>query len=401
MNTAYSLLQLHLSQAESALQRAKNNCYSDKRKQDYQNNLIKLFEAIYEESKDAYSIADNIIYNSYKLHLWFIFKSLEFLDSSTLNQIPYEIVECLDYAMNDWVDVSKDKYIIVTSLINDVEAFSFDPSLAFNDQLFDEINTKYKINFEYRLVQINVPKTLSRDYLAAVVLYHELGHFIDNKYFFTESLSRDFLNKIVINGKFSNEEIDSIVKYFPFLKSSIGNGLISTQSNIYYLTRSHFAEYFCDLFASQYIGESSNHYLTYLTSNNGNFSYSHPSTVNRVNVVSDFLSNNKDNIIVKLISDAVEKISKKKLENRYDNVEVNDLLDLLPLTINSTRELHGVYDAAWKVWLNDKDKIAQTINNNHTPLKIYRVINNLIEKSIGNFITINKWKQAQSKQVMP
>lgn len=401
MTTAYYLLQLHLSQAELTLHKAKNNSYSDERKEAYQAKLNELFEAVLKDvTEKQASLVDKDIYTSYKRHVDFIFKSLEFLDSSTLNQIPYEIVECLNYAMQDW-QVVTDKYIIVTSLINDVLGFSFDPSLAFDEFLYAEIKTKYAIEFEYRLVQINLPKVLSRDYLASVVLYHELGHFIDTRFSFTDSLTRDILNA-VSNGKFDTIDFNKLIVYLPErLPDLYGtNTVINSNTELFYITKNHLAEYFCDLFACQYIGESSNFYLDYITEHEAKYSYTHPSTVNRVTVVSDFLNRN-DNIIVTLLNTAVKAIKGgQQLEQRFTTIPPDDIFSLLPVNVNSPEELHGAFDMAWKVWLNDQSKLASAINNT-APLKLYKVVNNLIEKSIGNYITQKKWNQAKVKTANP
>jgi len=260
MNDSYNLLKLHISQAEQSLYRASNNCYSDQHKQEYQYKLQTLFKAFTDDVASSTTITNSQIYDKYKSVLDFIFKSLEFLYSSTLNQIPYEIVECLNYAMNDWLDPT-DSYIIVTSLINSAEDFSFDPSLAFNDALYADLKTRYKIDFTYRLVQINLPRAISRDYLSAVVLYHELGHFIDMKYSLMESLTRVMLDKLT-NNYFKGEDLIQLMQYFPRLQNFVGNAIsIPSNHQEYDITRYHLREYFCDLFAAQYIGKSSNYFL--------------------------------------------------------------------------------------------------------------------------------------------
>ena len=391
---SYNLLRLHLAQAELALDKARNNAYSDKHKEEYQKKLTDLFTAVYEEVSKKTTLTEDDIYALYKRHIDFIFKSLEFLDSSTLNQIPYEIVECLNHAMNDWLGSSND-YIIVTSLINDVGGFSFDPSLAYSDALYDEIKTKYNIDFPRRLVQINLPRTLARDYLASVVLYHELGHFVDMKFKFTESLTRELLNNVT-DGKIGGTELSNLLVYFPFLNSHVGTKKnIPTQSQIFTVTNSHLAEYFCDLFASQYIADSSNFYLQYITENANFFSASHPSTVNRVQAVNDFLGKT-DNVVVNIINDAIYKVKRENLTIRNEEVKGEDFFNLVPVNIENVGQLHGIFNTGWKVWLFQQEQLAKSLNDQfNNPLRLYSVVSNLIEKSIGNFITLNKWNKAK------
>jgi hypothetical protein len=390
----YNLLRLHLAQAELALEKARNNTYSDKHKEEYQKKLSALFSSVRQEVNSKQNLTDDDIYALYKRHIDFIFKSLEFLDSSTLNQIPYEIIECLNHAMNDWLGLSEN-YIIVTSLINDVGGFSFDPSLAYHDALYNEIKAKYNIDFPQRLVQINLPRALSRDYLASVVLYHELGHFVDMKFKFSESLTREILNNLT-DGTFDKNKVPSLLIFLPFLSNYFGSKKqIATQSQLFQVTNFHFAEYFCDLFASQYIADSSNYYLQYITENNNHYSASHPSTINRVRVVNDFLSQT-DNVIIALINDAVFKIKQEKLMIRNEEVKPDDFFNLVPVDIKNAAQLHGVLNTGWKVWLFRQNDLNKSLNDQFAnPLRLYSVICNLIEKSIGNFITVNKWRKAK------
>lgn len=391
---SYNLLRLHLAQAEIALDKAKNNAYSDLRKEQYHQKLSELFGAVTKEVASKPTLTENDIYLLYKRHIDFIFKSLEFLDSSTLNQIPYEIVECLYQAMSDWLGGSNE-YIIVTSLINDVKGFSFDPSLAYNDALYLEIKTKYSIEFHCRLVQINLPRALARDYLSSVVLYHELGHFVDMRYKFTESLTRQLVNDISFE-KITGNNLSEILAYFPFLNSIVAiNKVVPTPSQAFTVTNDHLAEYFCDLFAGQYIADSSNHYLQYLTENQNYFSTSHPSTVNRVKVVNDFLTKTS-NPIVGMINGALEKIKSPQLQNRNEPVPPDDFFNLVPVVIQNVRQLHGILNTGWNIWLFQQEQLAKSLNDQYgNPIKLHSIINNLVEKSIGNYITVNKWNKAK------
>lgn len=395
MSSAASLLNLHLAQAESALNRVFNNSYSDTRKEEYQQELFTLFYAIKTKIAAESPTVEREIFSIYKKQLNFIFKSLEFLDSSTLNQIPYEIVECLDSAMNDWINPD-DNYIIVTSLINAVNEFSFDPNLVNNPTIYDEIEKSYSIKFKHKLVQINLPKSLARDYLAAVVLYHELGHFIDEINSISMSIARTIYSKLVAGSYPANIQ-NELSKFFPYLDDFISKGR-SLKELYHYrnILQFHFAEYFCDLFASQYIGEASNHYLYYLTENSSNYGPYHPSTVNRINVVSDFLGS-KANIIVTLSSEALFIIRGKKLEIRYEKLKNENIFELVPLSINNEKELHGVYCTIWDIWLNHIDKIKNVTGKVTPTIKIYSILNNLIEKSIGNYVTMKRWVNAKKK----
>lgn len=379
-------LQLHLAQTQKALLKARGNNYSDQEKKTYQNSLISLFESINKEVS-CITLADDPTVFETKRCLDFILKSLEFLDSSILNLIPYEIIECLKVALEDWI-LPDENYIIVTSLVNGKDDFSLDTNLISNrTRIYDLIKHKYGIDFERKLIQINVPKSLSRDYLVSVVLYHELGHFIDEKNNITDAIART-LNFRLLNDALTSDQIDELKQFFPYINS----GDYSED-----LLKWHFGEYFCDLFGAQYIGESSNRFLLYITENSVNYSWSHPSSVNREKVVNDFLES-KPNIVVDLINEALGIILKKNLRIFYEKVSKNDFINFLPPVIESPKQLHGIFITGWELWEDDWEGFRTNMKMHQTPNpdKIYLIINNLIEKSIGNYTVNKKWRESIS-----
>lgn len=396
MHLTQDILFQHLASASHALNKAKNNSYSDLRKEEYQKQLVELFDKVEQEiNKGISNLSDREIYDGPKKYLDFIFKSLEFLDSSTLNQIPYEIVECLNLAMFDWLK-DNDKYIIVTSLLNNVHSFSFDPNLAFNKKLYDDIETRYSIKFNYYLVQINLPKFYSKDYLINVVLYHELGHFIDLKSSLMRTLIIQLLDDLEDN-KFIASELIELKRYLPALSTYIDSAnpkpdWTRIDQKNFFISLSHLQEYFCDLFASQYIGLASNNYVEYLDESGTQFSSTHPSSDLRIKVVSNFI-NKEENLIVKLIDETLVKLTGNKLIQRFKSLPLKDFLNLTPTEIRSEEELHGLYNAAWDIWLNHRESFEKILNTTNK-VKIYKTINNLIEKSIGNYITKKEWSKS-------
>lgn len=394
MSHTKELLLLHLSHAKQALEKAKNNSYSDQRKEKYQASLFELFDSVENDTAtNLNSYTDQQIYDGPKKHLDFIIKSLQFLDSSTFNQIPYEIVECLKNAMEDWEKT--DEFIIVTSLINDQKQFSYEGWLATDKTLYADISAKYpSIKFDHRLVQINLPKALSRDYLVAVVLYHELGHFIDRKNSITESLLLSILDRIY-QGLFSATDLLELKKYLPTLTFYIDMPTklpwAALPADLFSSPLRHVMEYFADMFAAQYVGNMSELYVTYLSDNKNSVSNTHPSTLNRRAVVSDFLSGNP-NFIVNEIQESVKKIKSKPLEKRFDNVADTDFFNLVPTELKTVAEMHGILHRGWTIWLDYQHVLASSLKS---PTKIYAVINNLIEKSIGNYISTKEWERVK------
>jgi hypothetical protein len=274
--------------------------------------------------------------------------------------------------------------------VNDINQFSYDPSIAFDNQLFSDLKLKYNIFFPKRLIQINLPKSFSRDYLACVILYHELGHFIDLSNSCSEALAQDFYQRI-------QSDKDLLIwaqPFFPIINNSLFKISESDRRQIIQL---HFGEYFCDLFASQYVGPSLNDYLYFITQGDANFSFTHPSTINRVKLVNDFLSG-RENHLVDFIKDGVEQMINNSLRVRFEQISSQDFYNLLPIDIHSIPQLHGVFNFGWQIWQNDwkpfaeKMKMEASLSSN----QVYSIINNLMEKSIGNFIVTKQWKETRS-----
>jgi hypothetical protein len=386
-------LDLHLTQAEKALRRSSDNHYSDRFKQEYHEKLVDLCVKIRSAFSKLGEHTEQRRIFELKVETDFIFKSLEFLDGSTLNVIPFEIVECLKCALFDWVKPAN--YIIVTSLVNDIEQFCYDHSVAFDDQLFAGLKHKYQINFDRRLIQINLPKSLSRDFLACVVLYHELGHFVDLKNSCSVALAQDFYQKISSDRKFKK----GVTPYFPIIHHQYKINKNDKQQVI----ELHFGEYFCDLFASQYVGDSLNHYLYFLTQGDSHFGYTHPSTINRISLVKDFLED-KSNPLLDFIKHGIKEMMKPnslELEVRFERILSDDFYNFLPIEIQNISQLHGLFKFGWETW-RDKWDSFETNMGITTPItssQVYPIINNLMEKSIGNFIVTQQWKEAHSKQI--
>lgn len=380
----YKFLSLHFTQLSKVWNRSRHNSYSDKRKQEYQQSLGHLYERLSKEAPKFDELSFNDISDRKKI-IDFLFKSLEFLDNSTFTLFPYEIIECLEYALNEWKSNNEFSYIVVTSLVNGINKFSFDSQIA-NREYYELIEKLYDIKLDYRLIQISLPKYLSKDYLANVVLYHELGHFIDNTFKISDRLAM----KIYVDWmEMVDKNKEDLFTFFDFLRGKFGDNEQKTLQR-------HIAEYFCDIFASQYIGKSANEYLKYNTIQNTHTGYTHPSTNDRIKIVDMFLDKNTDNWFLNELIEATKNITKKCLEVRYAVFPDDDFINLIPPKISSIGQLHYLFILGWELWRNGKERVR---DNNKMEFDLsdeqfYSIINNLIEKSIGNFIIENTWNKS-------
>lgn len=379
MNQSQKMLLLQFSEVEELISKTRGDTYSDNNKANYHNNLIKLFDGI--KSLNLGSLDDNAI-QEIRSYIKFIFNCLVFLRDSTLNSIPFEIVKCLNNAMEDWV--KSEDYIIVTGLTKDLYDFSFFIDYSRNDVFYKSIKIKFDVEFRQKLVQINLPITLSKDYISTVPLYHELGHFIEKQF----DVAKYALTLLVERALFRHEDFG---KYFPSLYERTLKEDAPIDQNHYQMTYNHLMEYFCDLFAAQYIGLTSNIYLNSISTNNIGV-FSHPATPHREAMVNDFLEM-KSNLIIDIFNEILAALVGKKLEKRFETLESSDFFNLIPVVAKNDAELHGIFEYGWNIWLSSFEEFSPMLGEvQDVPgSKIYMIINSLMEKSIGNYFITKAW----------
>lgn len=357
----YKTIELQILQLEESFSKSRSNIYSDKKKEIHFSELHTLFLAIKKSNYKDYAEGEIILHHQILNHL---FKGLEYLDNSTLNVIPYEIISCLQIALDNWI--SEDNFIIVTSLSNRYLDFLFESeNLEFFNNLNFHISTRYNLKITNRLIKIVLPKSLSRDYLSIVVLYHELGHFIDTELHISEKI---IMSKYGLLPQYLNSQVQ-VQEYF------------------------HFMEYFADLFAAQYINNASNLYLNYIAYNNPDC-HTHPSTSKRIKMVDDFLSGIESEELSE-INKALQLSGSEVFKIRHKEIKIHksDFQALVPQKINDNEELHYIFKLGWDFWNTSENNFLKKFS----PRQKYHVINNLIEKSISNYTIKQKWQEISSK----
>lgn len=382
------LLELHFSQLSKIWNRSKSNNYSDKSRNSYHKKLEELYDKL--KNEKFANISDPNEIKEKKTILQFFSESITFLDNSTVSSLPFELVKCLEIALNEWS--RDDNYIIVTSLAKGLNEFSFDPSLAIDDLQYEVIKSNYSIHFDKRLIQINLPDYLVGDYLANAIMYHELGHFIEVKFSLPEVLLFEFIEDFKKGTIGPDFHI-----YFPFVRKLFANDI--QREECQEMLKFHIGEYFCDLFASQYISDSVSHYLSYI-SDNDLITKTHPATKHRIKLVYAFLNNNVSSYTLNRIKYSVKQMTGEDLKIRFKKFLSQDFINLLPVEIKNEKELHYLFVYGWNLWLGDWSKFEKKnkMNFELSAFKVYEIINDLIEKSIGNYVVKNTWKDVSVKR---
>lgn len=348
-----------LIQLEEIFSKSRSNIYSDEKKQEHFIELYDLFLKIKNSDYQNFTID---VLTDHRLILNFIQDSLSYLDNSTLNVIPFEVVFCLEKALKDWVE--DDNCIIMTSLSNKPNDFAISTqySREFFELLNDYVFSVYSLKITKRIIRIILPKSVSRDYLSNVTLYHELGHFVD--------LELNISKKIAYYKSWrKHETVDS-----------------SREEN-------HMMEFFADIFAAQYVSNSLNIYLNHLAFGN-NDTYTHPSTDKRIEKVNLFLEG-KDFEFKQDLELVLSATGSERLKIRFTELNIADsFAQLVPHSLTNVSELHHIFKIGWDSWLNSSTNFLRDF-----PLRNrYHIINNLIEKSISNFIVKNAWQSTKDEQ---
>lgn len=274
-----------------------------------------------------------------------------YISGSTSNKVPFEIVYSLDRALKDWTE---EKTLITTALLEE-PSFHFcglNPS--------KNINRLIPVKLEKNLILVALPRIYRHKYLYCIPLYHELGHYIDNLYQITRST-------------------------FIFEKTKYTKQELNREYN-------HRLEFFADLFASVYTGKAINNFLLRFAGDALD-SESHPSTEKRIKVV-DYFINGKETAEIKRIQKALQQIGLPQLKIKFKEPDLPLFFDnIRPCKINNLQELHGIVPAAWTY-------LDKVFNNLPQPwqdigeFEAETTINDLVEKSVRNWMILDKWEYA-------
>lgn len=297
-----------------------------------------------------------------------IFRSTKFFTGSTSNNIPYEIVFCLEQACKEWVNQDA---LITTAISPDITDFY----ISYVPYNFYHITKYYfDVEFNHILIQISLPQFYRRRPLYVTPLFHELGHFVDYYHRITDFTLFEYGNDIALPG---------------FDRAMINNDHLFSL-----IQKNHRAEYFADLFSSSYIGASGIDFLNEIAPN-APTSQTHPSTKDRINFISDFL-NNRPNSIVDMFNDCLALQSNRKISPVYFSPNINKSFDnVRPYKINNHKELYSFINSAWS-YLKSAWKFPENNWSYLSQTQIEKSVNDLVEKSLRNYMVEIRWKNNEA-----
>lgn len=287
-----------------------------------------------------------------------VWTAYRYLSGSVSREIPYEVVYGLDLALMDWVS-SPPEYIVTTAFLAE-QNYHFE---GVPEQFYSLADGTLGVTFNHRVVQVALPQLYKHQPLNNTVLYHELGHFVDEQFAISKLMA-------MINGARSGAQ--------PANRSQL----------------CHAAEFFADLFAASYVGDAVAVMIESMAPN-ASVSYTHPATTQRSQVVRDFLAG-QQNDVVDLCNSALLALGKPALSQRFIAPDVSGCFDnVRPYEIKNEREVHGVLLAAQRYLTNRLANLTglwATVDEGSA----IRIINDLVEKSLRSWMIRERWQDAST-----
>lgn len=304
-----------------------------------------------------------------------VWRLTQFLTGSTTKQIPYEVVYAIEKAAAEW---GPHKLLITTAIIQEANFYFHSSSRDF----FDQVEQELGIKITHQPVQIALPYIYRHKPLFCIPLFHELGHFID--------ISNDIVTTSLLSQP---EDLGPDLPDLPtsgeIAKMDFGNKRFYAQ-----VVKNHRAEYFADLVSAAYVGDAAHGFLEEFISNQS-VSPTHPSSIARYKLMSDFLSG-QPNLILDMFQDALNKRGLAPLGVRYQVPDVSQTFgNARPARLQSEQEVFGIFASGW-TFLQQMHSTPSGLWANLLSSDIENVTNDLVEKSIRNRMIVEGWDEAVS-----
>ncbi|MBF9035206.1 hypothetical protein HKCCE2091_13250 [Rhodobacterales bacterium HKCCE2091] len=300
------------------------------------------------------------VVRSFVDHTWAV---IRFLHGSRSNDAPHEAQYALQKALRHWI--AND--VLISSAVLEEFAFFLQPL-----DLWEHIS-KTLTDFDtegYRplLVRIGSPLAYKNRPIFCVPLFHELGHFVDHHYQIT-SLS------LLVS---------------PPAPPPAGLDKNTWQS----INRNHRMEFFADLFSASYSAHAAIESLLAIAPTNPD-SLTHPASKKRAAVMKDFLTGS-GNPIVGLFQKTLAARGLPPLSAKFKIPNISSNLDdLRTISIEDEAVLFGVFPASWDYVMSQIEApTAPWADPGVSPYVIEKTVNDLVEKSIRNFETRERWSGA-------
>lgn len=302
-----------------------------------------------------------------------IWDATHYLAGSATNTMPYEVVYGLEQALSDWVP---DQFVITTAVTQD-RNFHFS---GVDESFYELAESLCGVTFSNEIVQVSLPTMYKHKPLYSVLLYHELGHFLDLRF--------------NLSG-FALLQAENARRPLPGLEEKPREW--STQQ-FEQAQQAHVREYFADLFAVMYLGWAVADYLDEFAQGDTACS-THPATSDRLDILAAALKEEEHPIVddLKLAITTQDGVVIEDFTAKFTLPEIGEQFDdVRPCNLTSVAEVHGLLQVG-RTYLRNAMRSRKSPWDEFAEEQVERVINDLVEKSIRNFIVRERWNSANSQ----
>lgn len=296
-----------------------------------------------------------------------IWHATQFLTGTTSSRVPYEVTYLLREVLLDW---GLEDSIVTTSLIQSPDFYCESVSRAPTQVLNNNPITGLALS--KHLVQIGMPEIFQHMPLFCAPLYHEIAHYVDDRL--------KIIKRVLMQREFDIAKSLPARHYFELNRTIMVN---------------HLTEHFCDLFAACYVGDSVIDYIVQWCPPGASPERTHPLPEDRAELTADFLAGRQNDLVDILREAVMEEGLGEHFQPNFELPEVGEAFaDARPAKLGSIRELHGLLPAAnrFLIDLLENPTAYKTLPigavDGHLRISL---INDLVEKSIRNFMITKAW----------
>lgn len=313
------------------------NTYTDSRHQSFHNSLKGLFDSL---KNWKLPIGANDQFKRDLTLLFEVFSRWSEVISMNTDQMRHkEILKCLESILIEWLGTEADKYLLTLS----EGEYLYRLPICNLDVLNNFTEGFWNVHFDFFPIELALPKYFLEDMFFNVVLFHELGHFVESFYNLDDMVFRSIETLL---KDFANNQ-DLVDQSFPFLK---GKNSFEAEDEV--KVRAHICEYIADLFGAQYVGPHIMNYASYKQDRDLNKDDSeHPCWNKRNEHVTAFVNGNTDYILIEAIKAEFGKINSNGLAIRYIDLNPQFFYDGQPHPIQNDTEMISVYRHIWNLYI--------------------------------------------------
>ena len=319
--------------------------FHDADRNTFRDELLLLTDKIMLATIPANPIHFNFLENAVKLTtIW-----NKLLQDSNGYRLCDEMKLCIESMISEWDPDSNGKIVVFTLgnyAVNKQKKDRYSKLV----EILIAISKVYNVIFTKEPVFILVPDQFKDETLANIVLFHEVGHFVDHDNALTDYVFEDVDNEIQGNTK-----ARILREYFPGLYDKP----LTTQTAD--LLRAHIEEYMADVFGAIYSHTHILNYLDYLKGDTPNsYDEGHPSLSCRKKMVNSFISycNNSrtSDHLLQYVINAIEGATGKAV-NKVDPPFTADQYLNATVSLSTVQQMHALFVTPWDMLLEERKRL--------------------------------------------